>query len=302
MEDITTKVIVDDETSPITLDATELDLFDMMQSSKSKKTHGVYMGQYKKLVATLGGDFKDFSKEVIADKVASITSANSRNLMLMICIFLSQMYGDKIGSDFFAKIRSTEKSTILKQTKVKNKEIKENLPELEDLEGYLFKLDNENRTQEYIINWLIFNYFVRNKDLDVKFVKTLGEAKNYEQNYIVLLRDKIKFIRNVYKTVHKHKPQTHDIKNVHFRRHCLNFFRENKDKDKEKDVFLLNNHGTESIGSEVQRLTYKQLGEGKLFKMAVNHHRNNIDMIKIMSQTRGTGIDCLLENYDIENQ
>ncbi len=299
MEEITTSVIIDDETSPITLEKTELDLFDTMQSSKSKKTHSVYVGQYKKLVATLGGDFKNFKKEDIADKVAKITSANSRNLMLMICIFLSQMYGDNIGATYFADIRAGEKTTILKETKARNKETKEHLPTLEDFEGYLFKLDNENKSKEYIINWLFYNYYVRNKDVDVKFVKTIAETKNFQQNYIIILRDKIKFVRNVYKTIQKHKPQTHVIKCVHFRRHCLKFFKENKES---QDIFLLTNHGTESIGSEVQRLTYKQLGEGKLFKMAVLEHRNNIDMIKYMSQTRGTGIDVLLENYDVENQ
>ena len=306
MEEPTTFIKIDDETGPstdvtpdIVTESDELKMFMKLQEGKSKKTYGIYIGQYKKLIATLGCDFKDATKEEIKKKVDTIVSTNSRNLMFMVCIFCCQMYNNDEMAKFFVGLRQLEKNSIAKEIRTKNKDLSTNLPDVEDVEGYLLTLDSQNRNKEFIVNFLIHNYFVRNKDVDVKIVKTLGEAKSHEQNYLCVLRDRIKFIRNVYKTVGKHKPQTHICKDAMLRKHCLKFILDNKNEN--EDLYLLNHHGTESIGSEVQRLTYKQLGEGKMFKINVNKHRNDINIIQLMSKTRGTGIDVLLENYDIEN-
>mgnify|MGYP003648347591 FL=1 len=306
MEEPTTFIKIDDETGPstdvtpdIVTESDELKMFMKLQEGKSKKTYGIYIGQYKKLIATLGCDFKDATKEEIKKKVDSIISTNSRNLMFMVCIFCCQMYKDDEMAKFFVGLRQLEKNSIAKEIRTKNKDLSTNLPDVEDVEGYLLTLDSQNRNKEFIVNFLIHNYFVRNKDVDVKIVKTLSEAKSHEQNYLCVLRDRIKFIRNVYKTVGKHKPQIHICKDAMLRRNCLKFILDNKNEN--EDLYLLNHHNTESIGSEVQRLTYKQLGEGKMFKINVNKHRNDINIIQLMSKTRGTGIDVLLENYDIEN-
>ena len=306
MEEPTTQILIDDktaqsadETPDVDTDSDELKKFKKLHECKSNKTFGIYVGQYKKLIATLGCEFKDATKEEIKKKVGSIISTNSRNLMFMICIFCCQMYEDKDMAKFFADLRQKEKNSIAKEIRTKNKNLSDNLPDTEDVEGYLLTLDSQNRNKEFIINYLIHNYFVRNKDLDVKIVKAFNQAKNHEQNYLCVLRDRIKFVRNVYKTAWKYKPQIHICKDPMLRKHCLKFILDNKNGD--EDLYLLNHHGTENIGSEVQRLTYKQLGEGKMFKINVNKHRNNINMIQSMSRTRGTGIDVLLENYDIEN-
>ena len=306
MEEPTTQILIDDETAPstdktsdIVTESDELKMFKKLQEGKSKKTFGIYVGQYNKLIATLGCDFKDASKEEIKKKVDSIVSTNSRNLMFMVCIFCCQMYNDDEKAKYFVGLRQKEKNAIAKEIRTKNKDLSTNLPDVEDVEGYLLTLDSQGRNKEFIVNFLIHNYFVRNKDVDVKIVKTLSEAKSHEQNYLCVLRDRIKFIRNVYKTVGKHKPQIHINKDPMLRKHCLKFFLDNKNEN--EDLYLLHHHGTENIGSEVQRLTYKQLGEGKMFKINVNKHRNDINMIQSMSRTRGTGIDVLLENYDIEN-
>jgi hypothetical protein len=307
MEDNTTGVLIDEETSPLvdkkpnvlTSETDELLAFRRLHEGKSKKTYSIYVQQYKKLICTLQKDFKDATKEEIKAKVDSIVSTNSRNLMFMICIFCCQIYGEDDKAKWFVALRQKEKNAIAKNVRAKNKDLSGNLPDVEDVDGYLLTLDSQNRHKEFIINFLIHNYYIRNKDLDVKITKNLAETKNHELNYLVVLRTGIKFIRNVYKTVQKHGIQVHTCKDPMLRKHCLKFFLDNK-KDNE-ELYLLNHHGTENIGSEVQRLTYKQLGEGKMFKINVLRNRNDINMIKTMSQTRGTGIDCLLENYDIEN-
>ena len=116
MEEPTTFIKIDDETGPstdvtpdIVTESDELKMFMKLQEGKSKKTYGIYIGQYKKLIATLGCDFKDATKEEIKKKVDSIISTNSRNLMFMVCIFCCQMYKDDEMAKFFVGLRQLEK-------------------------------------------------------------------------------------------------------------------------------------------------------------------------------------------------
>jgi hypothetical protein len=48
--------------------------------------------------------------------------------------------------------------------------------------------------------------------------------------------------------------------------------------------------------------TLDNLGEGLYNKIIVNHFRNNLDKLKEISESRGTSIDTLYENYDIDKK
>ncbi len=65
------------------------------------------------------------------------------------------------------------------------------------------------------------------------------------------------------------------------------------------DVFIPNK---ENVGYYVMKSTLDNLGENLYNKIIVNHFRNNLDKLKEISQSRGTSIDTLYENYDIDKK
>ena len=52
----------------------------------------------------------------------------------------------------------------------------------------------------------------------------------------------------------------------------------------------------------MKRATLDNLGENIYNKIIVNHFRNNLDKLKEISESRGTSIDTLHENYDIDKK
>ena len=52
----------------------------------------------------------------------------------------------------------------------------------------------------------------------------------------------------------------------------------------------------------MKRATLDNLGENINNKIIVNHFRNNLDKLKEISESRGTSIDTLHENYDIDKK
>lgn len=71
----------------------------------------------------------------------------------------------------------------------------------------------------YIINYLLIHYYIRNEDLNIKFVLRLKDTKiDKEQNYIWLdlRRKKTVYIRNNYKTK-KTYGQKNLMKNLYLR-------------------------------------------------------------------------------------
>ena len=68
--------------------------------------------------------------------------------------------------------------------------------------------------------------------------------------------------------------------------------------DEAKGVFIPN---TDQVGYYIKKATLDQIGEGAYMKIVVNKFRNNLDKIKEISENRGTDINTILTNYDIEN-
>ena len=55
------------------------------------------------------------------------------------------------------------------------------------------------------------------------------------------------------------------------------------------------------VGYYIKKATYNEIGEGAYMKIVVNKFRDNLDKIKEISENRGTDINTILTNYDIEN-
>ena len=74
----------------------------------------------------------------------------------------------------------------------------------------------------------------------------------------------------------------------------------NQQKKENKPLMFI--PSSENIGYHIKKMTYNNLGETLIFKIVVNHFRSDPNMLKQISDNRGTDINTILESYDIESE
>jgi hypothetical protein len=162
---------------------------------------------------------------------------------------------------------------------------------------------------QYVINYLLLYYNVRNTDLIFDFVLFKRDAKDKNKNYLWFSSKSktVHYIRNVYKTAKIVKPdgtttgygqkiiKITDPKFIKVMKILVN----QEKKENKPTVFIPN---IENITYYVKKLTFDNLGETMYFKAIVNHFRSDPNILKQISFNRGTDINTILESYDIESE
>ena len=143
--------------------------------------------------------------------------------------------------------------------------------------------------KKYIVNYLMMTYGVRNKDLDLTIIKAKKDIEP-KKNYLLIKKDKIKYIRDDYKTHSKYGTQTHDINNDKFEMAV-------------KKVGLGKLFDANQISNALRKLYIDKHGEAKIFKMMIDHYYDNKDSesIKRISETRGTSLGVVDGFYNVNS-
>jgi hypothetical protein len=272
---------------------------------KSESTKKNYRLQYNKLYKLIQeNDNPLYIKDVSQDKIIKLAkqekTTNSQQALLNIAIVVKK--DNKKDNKKLIDLRDKNRTQLVGETKEKNIILSENLPEYEELIEYLEHLYDRSDWIDYIINYLLIHFNVRNKDLVFDIVTRKKDVnlkdQDDEKNYIWLSKDKAVYYRKDYKTAWKYGRK------------------ENVIKDKKllmalRRVFACQKHN-ESCGVfiptlsqadyYIKKATYKNLGEGKYFKIAVKHFKNDLQKLKEMSESRGTSIDTISNFYDVSKQ
>ena len=282
----------------------EYEQFMNSLENKSNATKKQYRIQYNKLYKLLDKPIAETSEKKIIELLNTIDNKNNSQALLNIAFIIRKNNG--LSVTLLEKKRKDDKDKLIEAVKEKNIELKDTLPSYEDLIEYMDYLYERNEWTDYIINYLLINLQVRNQDLDFKIITRKRDATDSKSNYMWLqaTKNKIVFIRNVYKTAVIHSPdgdtgygqKTNTITDKKFI-YALKQVISLQKKGLDDGVFIPNKS---SISYYLQKATYKQLGEGKIFKIVVNHFRNDIDKLKELSENRGTSITTLLQSYDVE--
>ena len=166
----------------------------------------------------------------------------------------------------------------------------ENLPSVEQFKEKLDSLFEDKKYKEYIVNYLMFHYGVRNQDVNVEIKKSKPKLIIQDtKNYLIYKPKEIKYIRYDYKTVKTYHPQTIIIKDPKFMTAV-------------KEVgegFLMDE--TKQLGNELRKMLIFKLSESDIFKMLIDEAYKNKDTERIneLSKTRGTDINTIKENYHV---
>lgn len=194
---------------------------------------------------------------------------------------------------------STLKQSVDNYRKVKNSVLVETLPTHKSLIAYIKQLYADKQYLDYVLNYLMATFCVRNMDLnffitqDQEFLKVVGD----DVNILYVSNTYCKYVRRNYKTFDTYGEKTIDITNIPFRNSILMLL-----GDKHSSWLFENQSGTsymsqDSINNYVLRHSYLGLGEGRICKIVILHNQNNLKRLKALSNSRGTSIDTILDWY-----
>ena len=178
-------------------------------------------------------------------------------------------------------------------TQETNTDKKDNLMKYDEFIKKIDELYKNKKYLQYILNYLILNYGVRNADL---LIVLDNKPKNDNKNYLSIIKNKVYYIRNNYKTVSTYGKQTHEIIDPKFKKAVKELKKEIK-----KDYTIFNKPLDEikQISNTLKR--HLILSEGDAFKMIIDNFYQLKDTAKIgeISKTRGTAIPTVSNYYNL---
>lgn len=285
----------------------EYDKFMESIENKSENTKKAYKIQYKKLKNMLGKDIGEASQRTLIKTIQEHDNPNGRQALLNIAILIRRLEMYKLSVTELEDLRDKLKEDIKTEVKKKNVNLPKSLPSYEDLVEYTNMLYEQSEWTDYIINYLLLNYNVRNKDLlfDIVRRKKLAKADT-TKNYLWLSDSFVEYIRNDYKTRNWEKKKINEdygpkhikIKDKKFMTAVRRVFACQKHNE-DCGVFIENPN---YIGYYLKKATLGGIGETAYNKIIVNHFRKDIDKLEQIAKDRGTNIKTLLEFYDIEKK
>jgi hypothetical protein len=178
-------------------------------------------------------------------------------------------------------------------TQQTNTNKKDNLMKYEEFNKQIEELYKNKKYLQYILNYLILNFGVRNTDL---LIFLDNKPKEDNKNYLSIIKNKVYYIRNNYKTVSTYGPQQHEITDKNFKKALKELKKEIKTG---YTIFNKPVDEIKQISNTLKRLLI--LSEGDAFKMLINHYYQLKDTSKIneLSKTRGTNIPSINSYYNL---
>jgi len=161
----------------------------------------------------------------------------------------------------------------------------ETLPTMKEIKNYMNSLYTKGDYLSYCLLYLMVTYQTRNKDLILTVVPNKKQT-NDKDNFIVLGKSQVVFIRNDYKTSYKYGAKTHVIKNLKFL-HAIQGL-----------THLLRQ--TDNIDRVIKKVTsgIGSINEGAIAKIVLKEN-NTINGLKKVSKNRGTDVNTLINSYNI---
>jgi len=274
------------------------------KSQNTKKAYRVQYNKFSKMIEELDmpNQIHLNSQKKLLELALEQDKPNSQQALINIAVLVRRLYGLKV--DELIANRETNKHKIQERVKEVNKQLSNELPTLNELDEFTDHLYNTNKWVEFIINWLLLNYQVRNLDLNFKVILRKKDATDPEQNYMWFTTKKCVFIRNVYKTANVYNRKINTIVDKEFHTAIKQFIAHRKhiavEGEAHSNLNLITNE--DQIGYIVKKATFNEIGEANYVKVVVNAYRGNLQKLKEISENRGTSVDTLINYYDLKNQ
>lgn len=279
---------------------TELEEFITTKSQNTPQTIKNYRTQYKSIRALLDNDINKSTQQEILDAVKELSNGNVSNewTYMNLPFMIRQSQGYK--TDLIQKRRDELKILREQHTETQKTTKKDTLPIMKTVQDFTKQLYKNKEYKKFIVNFLIINYGVRNKDVDVFIVSSAKDAKDNTINYLIVKSTEVEWRINEYKTVQNYGTKKIIIKSKPFMEAI---------KTLPLNTWLLTGGETKlndtGLATTIKRLLYNKLTEGDYFKIImndINTKPNTTQLLEYYSGTRGTDYATLLKYYDVSKK
>jgi hypothetical protein len=267
---------------------TEIELLIESKPSLTEASKRNYRNRYKKIRESLNKNLSDVSEERLLKTLSEISNNNleSEKAYLNVMILMKQLYDQPHKK--LLKHRD-EIAKLIKEVHEKPEDIE--LPEYEQVKKYIDDL-YEGSNKKYVINKLIFDYGVRNKDVNV-FIT--DKPVNENDNYLIVGKN-IEWIINDYKTSKSFGEKKIIINDEKLEKAIrtlpLNTWLLSGDENKPKDT---------NLAKIISRILFPGLTERLYFKINIinlQNKKNPLNNINKFSKMRGTSTETIEEFYN----
>jgi ubiquitin len=269
-----------------------------IKTSLSDKTKTNYKNYYKRMVALLEGKeiIKSTNKKIIKVlKDDKEIPASSKQALLNVAIVIKQTH--ELKTNDLIKYRDNGREKLSEQIATKNIELEKELPSLAELKTFMNELYKVKDWDAFLVNYLLINFGVRNMDLDLIITIDKEDVTNGD-NYLLVQKSTIKYIRFNYKTAKTYKAKQNVIRSAKVMKACMELL-----GDEPNALLLSTNKGKRiadnSLNNAVSSKTFDGIGETKYFKVLV---KDSGKSVAELSKNRGTAINTISSNYDVKNQ
>jgi hypothetical protein len=190
-------------------------------------------------------------------------------------------------NDQIVKYIHEANAEIQKEAEIRQKDmaLDDTLPSLKEMKAHTNSLFENGNYRGYAIMYLFLTYTLRNMDLVATVVKSKKDT-NSTDNFFIVGKNQVIYLRNAYKTADKYGLKSHIIKSKKFHTAIS------------KLNYLLK--PTDNIDRVVKNIT---AGIGHITQSTITkivlRESNTINGLKKISKNRGTDISTLIHSYNI---
>jgi hypothetical protein len=259
-------------------------LLNSVENANSKKT---YNTTYNKLVSSglFSNPISETPNMTIIKNIKTITDNAFNRKTYLTAIIKMKRLADK-GIIELENYREQQKADILQHIRDKKETANPDGLTLNGFANYVDGLYRDQRYKEYIVNYLFLHYGVRNQDIDCIIVNGKKKTLPPDDNYLVVYKTKVDYIRRKYKTFKTYGEKKITIKDKKF---ILAVTALNRG---DGQPLLITPTGERfnpsSLNTIIQRMTYGEAGEGRLFKLLIDEYKFNDEKITALAESRGT--------------
>ena len=269
-----------------------------MTDSTAKSYRGSYLRLRKLLKLT--DRRKPIKKISLADVLTEIETVENPSTRHSVFVIAKKIFDYEKNKDAFdnvdKKIREDKRTLQVS----KNGNLDKTLPTYKELKN---AIKNEMDPKKYIVSFLMYKLTCRNQDIALADLHAKPK-ENYDENrnHLIVDGSKIIFIRNRYKTIKKYGQKKNIINVKKFTDMTKKYL-----GDSEKKALFSQKNGGEitgsSIASYLKKFIVLNLNEGQIVKIVLKQadETGSYNMLRTISNNRGTSISVLLSEYDISN-
>lgn len=233
----------------------------------------------------------------ILEKVNQIENPSSRANILVVLrkIFTDDSHQQIINEQY--KLINQQKREVQIH---KNNGLNESMPSYDELVNSLKQLSSPLK---YIVNFLMLYVNVRNQDIMLIDVHSKPKhSYDDSRNHLIVDGSKVIYIRNKYKTARKYGQKKNTINSKVFTKMVKDFVGDETSKPlfTQKDGKPVT---PSSYTSYLKKVVIKGLTEAQIMKITMKHidEKGDYNMLRRVSNNRGTSVPTLLQDYDMTN-